>query len=99
MHLKVMTPARLYVDEIVESVTIPTKTGQVTVLPGHDFVVTVLKEGRLYFNKDRNRAPHPKDRLAVGDGCAEITHDEVMVFAKTVKREEVLDGDGKDEAW
>ncbi|MBT3181524.1 MAG: F0F1 ATP synthase subunit epsilon [Deltaproteobacteria bacterium] len=99
MHLKVMTPARLYVDEVVEFVTIPTKMGQVTALPGHDFVITVLKEGKLYFNKRKGEKPHREDYLIVGDGCAEITNDEVMVFTKSVKREEVLNGDGKDTAW
>ena len=99
MHLKVMTPVRLYIDEMVESVTIPTKVGEITVLPGHDFVVTVLKEGKLYFSKIKGEEAHSEDHLIVGDGCAEITHDGVMVFAKSVKREEVLDGVGKDEDW
>jgi len=85
MKLKVMTPNSLVLDEDVESVTLPAKGGQMTVLPGHDMVVTVLSEGKFYFRK--NGAKASGDSLTIGSGCAEITHDSVMIFTNFAEGE------------
>lgn len=87
MNLKVMTPNKLVLNDDAESVTLPAKGGQMTVLAGHDMVVTVLSGGKFFFRKKEDG---PIDGIyIIGPGCAEITHDSVMVFTDNASREEV----------
>lgn len=45
--LKIITPEKLVFEEIVEQVTMPTESGEITILPGHIPLVTVLSKGDI----------------------------------------------------
>lgn len=47
IKLKIITPEKLVFEEMVEQVTMPTEAGEITVLPGHIPLVTVLSKGDI----------------------------------------------------
>ena len=47
LHLKLITPERTVLDEEVVSLTCPTETGEITILPNHTPLVATLTSGEL----------------------------------------------------
>ena len=45
LKLKIVTPERLILEEMVDQVSLPTTEGEITVLPGHISLITGLKAG------------------------------------------------------
>ncbi len=45
LKLKIVTPERLVLEEMVDQVSLPTTEGEITVLPGHIPLITGLKAG------------------------------------------------------
>ncbi|MFA6285758.1 MAG: ATP synthase F1 subunit epsilon [Opitutaceae bacterium] len=77
LTLEIVTPqARVYSDTI-ETVVIPTLTGEIGVLPGHVSLVTQVAEGELRVTKDGKLLV-----LAISAGFAEIDNDKVSVLAE-----------------
>lgn len=81
MRLKLITPKKSIIDESVCSVTLPGADGQITVLPGHDILVTGLKNGLMYYRTESDKSK--KVEFAIGDGVAEVTKDSVSVLTST----------------
>lgn len=52
LRVKVITPEKTLFDEIVESVTVPTTTGVITVLHKHVPLVSTIKGGEMTIKKD-----------------------------------------------
>ena len=78
MKLKVMTKRQLLLErEDATSVTLPGREGELTVLPGHDLLVTELVPGQLSFRAGMDVEQH---HYRVGLGVAEVTQGSVMVF-------------------
>ncbi len=75
LHLQIITPEKIAFDDDVDQVTLPTQTGQITVLPHHANLVTNIEPGELVFMK------HQKETLmAAGYGFAQIGPDNVKVL-------------------
>ncbi|MFA6608348.1 MAG: ATP synthase F1 subunit epsilon [Candidatus Paceibacterota bacterium] len=51
LKLKVVTPDKVIVDEIIDSVSIPTTSGVITVLNKHIPLVSTIKAGEMTVNK------------------------------------------------
>lgn len=87
LKFKIVTPAGItYADDTVEQVTIPTTTGEITVLPNHIPLVSILSPGELIIYKKGERVP-----LAVGGGVVEIRpKNEVYVLADAAERAEEI---------
>jgi F-type H+-transporting ATPase subunit epsilon len=66
MKLQIITPAKLVKDVEVTSVTLPTASGEITVLPRHQPLLTLLNEGIVTYKSDGS----PTD-LAIGGGYAQ----------------------------
>src|ERR1041385_5108546 len=47
LHLQLVTPQKVVLNEELDSVSCPTQQGQITVLPGHIPLVATLKPGGL----------------------------------------------------
>ncbi len=93
LTLEIVTPeARVYTDTI-DSVVIPTVTGEIGVLPGHIPLLTQIESGELRVTK--NGTTH---RLAVGGGFVEIEADRVHVLAEHAITEEKIDEKAVEEA-
>lgn len=77
LTLEIVTPeARVYSDTI-ETVVIPTTTGEVGILPGHIPLLTQIEHGELRVTKDGQTS-----LLAVSGGFAEVEGDHVHVLAE-----------------
>jgi F-type H+-transporting ATPase subunit epsilon len=86
LTLEIVTPeARVYTDTI-DSVVIPTTSGEIGVLPGHVPLLTQIEHGELRVTK--NGQTH---RLAVGGGFVEVEADRVHVLAEQAITEEKID--------
>lgn len=93
LTLEIVTPeARVYTDTI-DSVVIPTTSGEVGILPGHIPLLTQMESGELRVTK--NGQLH---RLAVGSGFVEVEADRVHVLAEQAITEEKIDENAVEEA-
>ncbi len=86
LHLQVITPEKTVFDDEVEQVSLPTKDGQITVLPHHVNLITQIQPGELLFKK------HQKETsLAAGFGFAQINQNDVKVLVDLAVEDHQLD--------
>jgi F-type H+-transporting ATPase subunit epsilon len=86
LKLDIVTPlARVYSDTI-ETVVLPTKDGEVGILPGHIPLITHIESGELQIMKDGKSTS-----IVVGDGFAQVVGDRVSVLAQRAIEEEKID--------
>lgn len=77
LHLSILTPERTVFSETIDQVSLMTENGEITILPNHIPLVTVLKAGELRYKKDGTEYP-----LAVSGGFAEVRpHNEIVILA------------------
>jgi len=75
LKLEIVTPEKRVVDETVDSVTVPTLSGEAGILPSHAPLISALKPGILSFtNKGMT------EKLAVAGGFVEVSSDMVSVM-------------------
>ena len=97
LRLEIVTPEKRILDADVDSVTVPTASGEAGILPHHAPMVSALKPGILtYVNKG------VATRLAVAGGFIEVNSDRVAILADTAETTAEIDVDAartsKDEA-
>lgn len=92
---KIVTPdGVVYEDDSVDKVTIPALAGEMTVLPEHAPLVSVMGTGELLIHKEG--ATHA---IAAHQGILEIRPDsQVYVLADTAERAEHIDLERAEEA-
>jgi F-type H+-transporting ATPase subunit epsilon len=81
LKLEIVTPERKVVDAEVDSVTVPTASGEAGILPAHVPLISALKPGVLAYHVQGE-----VEKLAVSTGFVEVSHDLVSVltdFAET----------------
>lgn len=77
LHLQLVTPKGTLFNESFESISIPTATGQITILPGHTRLVSAIQPGELIV-RNKGHAQY----IHVDGGFAEIKdHSEVVILA------------------
>jgi len=76
MHLEVVTVERTVVSADVSALTATTVDGQISILPGHLSLVTLLQPGELKVRRDREES-----LLFVSGGFLQIAADDVVVLA------------------
>jgi F-type H+-transporting ATPase subunit epsilon len=94
LKFKIVTPEGIvYQDEIMQA-TIPTADGEITVLPGHIPLVSILRTGELKFkDKEGDHA------IALAGGFLEVRgNNELVLLADNAERAEVIDIDRAEEA-
>lgn len=87
INFKIATPeAVIYEDEVFQ-VSIPTTSGEITVLPGHIPLVSVIRAGELKI-KDKE-GEHP---IAIAGGFVEVKGPrEIVILADNAERAEAID--------
>lgn len=94
-NFKIATPDRVVYHDDIDQVTIPTAAGEITVLPDHAPLVSVLKPGELRIVKDGQTIPLVSDR-----GVLEIRSDStVIILADVSERAEDIDVDAAQGAY
>jgi F-type H+-transporting ATPase subunit epsilon len=86
IQLEIVTPERLVVNEAVEYIEIPGKTGYLGVLPGHAPLISELAAGELTY-----RMGNQTKRVAVAWGFAEVLQAKVTILAEAAERAEEID--------
>ena len=76
MHLEVVTVERTVLSADVSAVTATSATGQISILPGHVPLVTLLLPGELRVRRDREES-----LLFVSGGFLQVSSDDVVILA------------------
>ncbi len=71
LKLKIVTPEKLILEELVESVTLPTMEGEITILPEHVPIIAGLKSGDIVALVNDEHVP-----MAVVGGFVEVKKEE-----------------------
>lgn len=94
LKFKIVTPEKVIYENEINQVTIPTMSGEITILPNHIPLVSVLKAGELKI-KDKNG----EHNLAVSGGFLEVRgNNEIVILADHAERAEEIDIQKAEEA-
>jgi F-type H+-transporting ATPase subunit epsilon len=84
-HLQIVTPEGSIFDGQVESVLLPGSEGEMEALPSHAKLMTQVQPGEL-----RIKAEGKTTELAIGEGFAEVSQNQVIVLTDlAVKADEI----------
>lgn len=87
IHLKMHTPERTVYDADVEQITLPTLDGEISILPRHIPLISVLKSGEMRVMKDGVEIP-----MVVAGGFVEVRPDSAVdILADAAERVEEID--------
>ncbi len=87
LQFKLATPERLVLETEADSVSVPTRLGEITVLPNHAPLVANLEPGELIIRQGK-KIHH----LAVAGGFIQVkAGSEVMILADAAERVEEID--------
>ena len=93
MNIEIVTPeARVYEDTI-ESVVMPTTSGEIDILPGHIPIVTEIQAGELIVSKSGTR-----QSLAISKGFAQCVGDKISILAEDAIHIDEIDESAVEEA-
>lgn len=83
INLKIVTPEKvIYQNDQIDQVSIPTTTGEITVLPNHIPLVSILQSGEMVFKENGQ-----DQYFALSGGFLEIKDkNEVIILADNVER-------------
>ena len=86
INFKIATPERVVYKEDVDAVTLPTRQGEITVLPNHIPLISVLTPGMIRVKNDGKET-----LMAVSGGFIEVLTTKVVVLADTAERSDEID--------
>lgn len=87
IKFEIATPERVVLKEDVLQVSVPTMEGEITVLPQHLPLVSLLKPGVL----ELKRLNGSIEIISVSGGFIEVLLDKVIILADTAERAEEID--------
>ena len=93
IRLKIITPRKIVIDKQVNSVTVPTADGEITILPHHVHLFSLLIEGIVKIKDAGN-----EDDLAIGGGYLETNGETVTILVSRAYGQEEIDRDLTDKA-
>ena len=98
LKLKVLTPDKVIIDEVVDNLTIPTTTGMITVLNKHIPLVSTIKAGEMMVRKGGKGVSYAvfKGLVNVRPNVKGLT--EVVVLLEQSEKVDELDHDRAEEA-
>lgn len=76
MHLEIVTPEKIVYSEEIESLSVPTPQGEITILPEHIALVTRITEGEMTI-----KAKNKTNVIAVTGGFLQIQDDKITLLA------------------
>lgn len=93
LHLKIVTPEKLLVDDQVSQVNVSTEQGQIGILPHHANLMAKLEPGELVIKKAGKT-----DSLAIGDGFLQVSNNTLVVMTDLATYEKDIDERAIEEA-
>lgn len=86
LQLKIITPKKIILEDNVDSVTIPTYRGEITVLAHHTDLFALLVEGVIKIKKNEK-----EDYLAIGGGYLETDGKELHILVSRAYNQYEID--------
>lgn len=86
LQLKMVTPAKTIFEQEVDRVTLPTEQGQITILPEHMAVVSILQPGEIIVKSGGEEFP-----LTVFGGVVEMNENQLIILADTAEQPSDID--------
>ena len=86
LKLEIVTPEKRVLDVEVDSVTVPTATGEAGILSNHAPLISALKPGVLAYT-----AKGATGKLAITGGFVEVSNDKVSVLTDTAETAAEID--------
>lgn len=86
LHLRIITPKKVVLEEDVRSITAPSSEGEITVLPRHTDLFTLLQEGIVTIHKEKG-----EDYLSIGGGYLETDGTQVNVLVSRAYKQDEID--------
>jgi F-type H+-transporting ATPase subunit epsilon len=94
LSVQIVTPERVvFSEENVDSVTVPGADGELTILPSHAPLMTLLQPGALTLRRNND-----ENDIALSGGFLEVRDDELVILADTAERSEEIDQQRAEEA-
>ncbi len=94
IKFKIVTPEKVIYEDEIFQVSIPTSSGEITVLPNHIPLISVLEAGEMMI-KDKDG----EHVMALAGGFLEIkANNQVVILADNAERAEEIDLDRANEA-
>ena len=87
INFEIVTPERVVLKEEITQITVPTKMGEITVLPNHIPLVASLLPGVVHVKKKDGQ----EEIMSISGGFLEVLKDKVVILADTAERAEELD--------
>ncbi len=86
LQLKLVTPVETLFDQEVDSVVVNTAAGEITVLPHHSRLVSILEPGELRVRDGEEEFP-----LAVYGGTLEFSDNRLVILADAAEKAHDID--------
>ncbi|TAL20558.1 ATP synthase F1 subunit epsilon [Patescibacteria group bacterium] len=87
LNIEVVTPERTVAKVEADSLTVPTVSGEITILPRHIPLVSMIKSGVAILRKGREES-----YLALSPGFIQVKKDgEILILVESADRAEELD--------
>jgi F-type H+-transporting ATPase subunit epsilon len=86
LNLEIVTPAKKVLSETVDSVTVPTASGEVGILSNHAPLISALKPGILSVNRSGST-----EKMVVSGGFVEVSSNKVSVLTDIAEKAEEID--------
>jgi len=94
IHFEIVTPEKVILKQEVLAITVPTKTGEITILPNHIPLISALQSGVIEIKTIDNKI----ETMAVSGGFIEVLPDKVVILADTAERADSIDEARAEEA-
>lgn len=94
LHFEIITPERVVYQDAIDAVTLSTQSGEITILPNHTPLVSVLKPGEMVLKKGNDEV-----LVAVAGGFVQVEPgSKVIILADAAERAEDIDELAAEEA-
>ncbi|MFA6106383.1 MAG: ATP synthase F1 subunit epsilon [Patescibacteria group bacterium] len=87
IKFEIVTPEREVFKEMVAQVTVPTRNGEITILPHHIPLVSILAPGVIEVRQPDGNI----EVMSVSGGFIEVLKDKIVILADTAERAAEID--------
>lgn len=87
VQFEIATPEKVVFQKNIRQVTVPTTSGEITVLPNHIPLISTLKPGVIEIKDEKGE----EEIIAVAGGFIEVLQDKIVILADTAERAQDLD--------
>jgi len=93
MNIEIVTPEAKVYEDLIDSVVMPTTSGEIDILPGHIPIVTEVMAGELIVSQSGTR-----QSLAISKGFAQCVGDKISILAEDAIHIDEIDESAVEEA-